>query len=112
MTDVVLPCLDEAAALPWVLARIPDGYRAIVADNGSTDGSPEVAAACGAVVVRVPQRGFGAAVHAGLLTAHRLASAGTVDDDLVCVLDADGSFDPAQLSRVADPVRDGAADLV
>jgi hypothetical protein len=35
MPDVILPCLDEAAALPWVLSRMPLGYRAIVADNGS-----------------------------------------------------------------------------
>jgi glycosyltransferase involved in cell wall biosynthesis len=115
MTDVVLPCLDEAAALPWVLTRIPAGYRAIVADNGSTDGSPDVAARYGAVVIRVPQRGFGAAVHAGLLAADRLATAGSHrsrGDGVVCVLDADGSFDPAQLPRVADPVRTGAADLV
>lgn len=101
--DVVLPCLDEAAALPWVLSRIPDGYRAIVADNGSTDGSPEVAARHGARVVHVPQRGFGAAAHAGLEAAGA---------DLVCFLDADGSFDPEQLPRVVDPVRDGRADLV
>jgi glycosyltransferase involved in cell wall biosynthesis len=113
MTDVVLPCLDEAAALPWVLARIPAGYRAIVADNGSTDGSAEVAAALGAVVVHVPQRGFGAAVHAGLVAADRLAAAaGSTDDDLVCVLDADGSFDPRQLPRVVDPVRAGTTDLM
>jgi glycosyltransferase involved in cell wall biosynthesis len=101
--DVVLPCLDEAAALPWVLSRIPAGYRAIVADNGSTDGSPRIAAAHGAMVVPVPQRGFGAAAHAGLAAARA---------DLVCFLDADGSFDPAQLPRVVDPVRDGRADLV
>jgi glycosyltransferase involved in cell wall biosynthesis len=111
MTDVVLPCLDEAAALPWVLARIPAGYRAIVADNGSVDRSPEIAVRCGAVVVREPRRGFGAAVHAGVLAAHRLAVDGE-DDDVVCVMDADGSLDPVQLSRVADPVRAGAADLV
>ena len=37
--DLVLPCLDEAEALPWVLSRVPDGCRAIVVDNGSTDGS-------------------------------------------------------------------------
>ncbi len=103
MTDVVLPCLDEAPALPWLLSRLPAGYRAIVADNGSTDGSPDVAAAHGALVVPVPQRGFGAAAHAGLLAATA---------DVVCFCDADGSFDPAQLPRVADPVRDGVSDLV
>src|SRR5438552_17061194 len=96
--DVVLPCLDEAAALPWELSRIPAGYRAIVADNGSTDGSAGIARAHGALVLTVPRRGFGAAAHAGLTAA----TAG-----LVCFLDADGSFDPAQLPRVVDPVRDG-----
>jgi glycosyltransferase involved in cell wall biosynthesis len=105
VTDVVLPCLDEAAALPDLLSRMPAGYHAIVADNGSTDGSPEIAAAYGAMVVRVPQRGFGAAVHAGIIAADPA-------DGVVCVVDADGSFDPAQLPRVADPVRDGRADLV
>jgi hypothetical protein len=64
--DAVLPCLDEAAALPWVLGRMPTGYRAIVADNDSTDGSPDVARAHGATVVRATPRGFGAACHAGL----------------------------------------------
>jgi glycosyltransferase involved in cell wall biosynthesis len=103
MTDVVLPCLDEAPALPWLLSRMPAGYRPIVADNGSTDGSPEIAAAHGAVVVHVAQRGFGAAAHAGLLAATA---------DVVCFCDADGSFDPAQLPRVAEPVRAGASDLV
>jgi glycosyltransferase involved in cell wall biosynthesis len=102
-TDVVLPCLNEAAALPWVLSRIPAGYRAIVADNGSTDGSAELAERLGAAVVRVPQRGFGAAAHAGLCAAAA---------ELVCFLDADGSFDPAQLPRVVDPVAAGAADLM
>lgn len=103
--DVILPCLDEAAALPWVLPRLPAGYRAIVVDNGSTDGSAQVAAAYGATVVHAPQRGFGAAAHAGLLAADPA-------DDLVCLLDADGSFDPSQLPRVADPVRAGAVDLM
>ncbi|QXG75956.1 glycosyltransferase family 2 protein [Modestobacter sp. L9-4] len=101
--DVVLPCLDEAAALPWVLSRLPAGYRAIVADNGSTDGSPDVAAALGATVVPVPQRGFGAAAHAGL-------EAATADH--VCFCDADGSMDPADLPRLVSPVQAGTADLV
>jgi glycosyltransferase involved in cell wall biosynthesis len=43
--DVILPTLDEAAALPWVLTRMPAWCRAIVVDNGSTDGSAEVARA-------------------------------------------------------------------
>ena len=69
LIDVVLPCLNEAAALPWVLARMPAGYRAIVADNGSDDGSSRIASCHGAMVVQVPQRGFGAACHGGLLAA-------------------------------------------
>jgi glycosyltransferase involved in cell wall biosynthesis len=103
--DVVLPCLNEAQALPWVLTRMPAGYRAIVADNDSTDGSADVAEQHGARVVQASPRGFGAACHAGLLAADS-------PDGLVCFLDADGSFDPQQLPRVADPVLAGAADLV
>jgi glycosyltransferase involved in cell wall biosynthesis len=45
--DVVLPCLDEEAALPWVLGRMPDGFHPIVVDNGSTDGSARIAAELG-----------------------------------------------------------------
>ena len=101
--DVVLPCLDEAAALPWVLGRMPPGHRAILADNGSTDGSADIARELGAVVVPVPERGFGAAVHAGLLAC---------SSDVVCVVDADGSLDPRQLPEVAGPVLRGSADLV
>ena len=102
MADVILPCLDEAAALPWVLGRLPPGYRAIVADNGSTDGSPGVARSLGARVVDARPKGFGAACHAGLLAA---------TDDIVCFLDADGSLDPQQLPRVVAPLMAGA-DLV
>jgi glycosyltransferase involved in cell wall biosynthesis len=101
--DAVLPCLDEAAALPAVLARFPPGYRPVVADNGSTDGSAGIARAHGAVVVDVPERGYGAAVHAGLLAC---------TSEVVCVLDADGSLDPEQLPYVTDPVVAGQADLV
>jgi glycosyltransferase involved in cell wall biosynthesis len=100
--DVVLPCLDEAAALPGVLAALPAGYQAIVVDNGSRDGSPEIAARYGARVVHEPRRGYGAAVHAGLTAA---------DAELVGVLDADGSFDPAELPALVAPVAAGSADL-
>jgi glycosyltransferase involved in cell wall biosynthesis len=100
MIDVVLPCLDEAAALPWVLGRMPTGYRAIVVDNGSTDGSAEVAERHGAEVVYEERRGFGAACHAGLLAA---------TSDIVCFMDADASLDPAELPRVTGLLAD--ADL-
>jgi glycosyltransferase involved in cell wall biosynthesis len=102
--DCVLPCLNEAQALPSLLRRMPAGYRPIVADNGSTDGSAAVAAAHGAVVVDASsRRGFGAACHAGLVAA---------TSDIVCVMDADGSFDPLDLEIVAEPIRTGAADLM
>jgi glycosyltransferase involved in cell wall biosynthesis len=97
--DVVLPCLDEAAALPGVLSALPAGYHAIVVDNGSTDGSPEVAAAHGATVVHEPRPGYGAAVHTGLEHAR---------SEVVCFLDADGSLDPAELVPLVGAVSDGA----
>jgi glycosyltransferase involved in cell wall biosynthesis len=101
--DVILPCLDEAPALPWVLERMPPGFRAIVVDNGSTDGSGSLAGSLGATVVREPRRGFGAAAQAGLLAATA---------DLVCFCDCDGSLDPRQLPRLAGPLLAGEADLV
>jgi glycosyltransferase involved in cell wall biosynthesis len=104
MTDVVLPCRNEALALPGLLTRIPAGFRAIVVDNGSTDGSAAVARAHGAEVITVTQPGYGAAVHAGIEAADPA-------DGVVCVMDADGSFDPAQLPMIAAPVRTGVATM-
>ncbi len=101
--DVVLPCLNEAGALPWVLSRLPEGYRAIVVDNGSTDGSADVARAHGATVVVEPRRGFGSAAHAGLLAATA---------PIVAFCDADASMDPRDLPLVVDPVAAGDRDLV
>lgn len=101
--DVVLPCLDEAGALPWLLPRLPAGYRAIVVDNGSTDGSPDLARSLGATVVHCPQRGYGAACHAGLEAATA---------DIVVFCDCDGSIDPADLPLLVAPVAGGAANMV
>ncbi|AVV44447.1 glycosyltransferase family 2 protein [Streptomyces sp. ID05-04B] len=101
--DVVLPCLNEAEALPWVLSRIPSGWRALVVDNGSSDGSADIARRLGAVVVDEPRRGFGAACHAGLSAA----TAGTV-----CFCDCDASLDPALLVPFVREVQGGRADLV
>ena len=103
MPDVVLPVLDEAEAIPGVLARLPRGYEPIVVDNGSNDGSARVALNLGARVVTEPARGFGAACFAGLRVA---------TSDVVCFMDCDGSLDPYDLPHVATPVIAGEADLV
>jgi glycosyltransferase involved in cell wall biosynthesis len=99
--DVVLPVLNERAAIPWVLERMPEGFTPIVADNGSTDGSGELARSLGARVVTEPTPGFGAACFAGL-------SAATAE--IVCFMDCDASFDPRDLPLVTAPLEH--ADLV
>ena len=99
---VVLPCLNEAASLPGVLARIPDGYQPLVVDNNSTDDTADVAHSCGAQVVREQRPGYGSAVHAGVEAA---------TTPVVAVLDADGSLDAAELPALVDELC-GGADLV
>lgn len=100
--DVILPVLNERMALPGVLAGLPDGFRPIVVDNGSTDGSAELARSLGATVVHESRRGFGAACWAGLNSA---------TSDVVCFMDCDGSLDGGHLPLVAGPVLAGTAAL-
>lgn len=102
LCDVVIPCRDEAPALPGVLARLPVGFRAVVVDNGSSDDTADVARGLGAEVVDEPRQGYGAAVHAGL----EAASA-----EFVAVMDGDGSMDPADLVPLLALVAAGRADL-
>ena len=98
---VIIPCRDEADSIGAVVAAVPPGYRALVVDNGSVDGTADRARAAGAEVVHEPRPGYGSAVRAGV------AAAAT---DLVAVLDGDGSLDPAQLPALVAAVR-GGADL-
>jgi len=105
--DVVIPALDEEAALPHVLREIPrDVRRVVVADNGSTDGTARVARAAGAEVVQEARRGYGAACLAAL--AHLAAD----PPDIVVFLDGDRSDYPDQLPRLTAPIEAGEADLV
>jgi glycosyltransferase involved in cell wall biosynthesis len=99
---VVLPCLNEADSLPTVLEAIPPGYRALVVDNNSTDGTADVARLHGADVVTEARPGYGSAVHAGI------EAAGT---PIVAVLDGDGSLNPADLPRLVAELERGA-DMV
>jgi glycosyltransferase involved in cell wall biosynthesis len=105
MPAVVIPVLNEAAALPGLLASMPAGYTPIVVDNMSADGSGRLAASLGATVVTEPRRGFGAACWAGLVAADPA-------DGVVCFMDGDGSLAPGALTLVAGPVLASRADLV
>lgn len=100
--DLVLPCRDEAGALSGLLPGVPPQFAVLVVDNGSTDGTGDVARSLGATVVEEARPGYGAAVHAGVVAATR---------EYVAVMDGDGSFDPAELVPLLDDVRSGRADL-
>ncbi len=102
MVEVILPVLNERQALPWVLARMPEGFSPLVVDNGSSDGSAELARELGATVVQEARRGFGAACYSGLMAA---------TTEIVCFMDCDGSLDPCELVAVSGLVVSGQADL-
>ena len=107
---MVLPVLDEVAALPGLLtelAAVPGLLdRAVFVDNGSSDGSAAVLRAAGARVVDEPRRGYGHACLRGLAEA-RAAGAG-----VVVFMEADGSDDPGDLPRLVGPVLSGDLDLL
>jgi len=108
--SVVLPCLDEAGSVALVVRQVLAAFAAndidgevVVADNGSTDGSAEIARAAGARVVDVPVRGYGAALSGGLAAAR----------GAICVMgDADATYPFELLPRLVDPIRRGEADMV
>ncbi|QIS21893.1 glycosyltransferase family 2 protein [Nocardia terpenica] len=99
---VIIPCHNEAGALPGVLAAVPTGYRVIVVDNASTDDTAAVARAAGATVVAEPVPGYGSAVHAGVRAA---------DTALVAVLDGDGSMDAGEIPYLLGDL-DPGVDMV
>jgi len=107
--SVVLPCLDEAETLAACITKAQDSMarlgiegEVVVADNGSTDGSPEIALAHGARVVSVPRRGYGAALRHGITAA---------EGTYVVMADADDSYALDDLGPFVAALR-GGADLV
>ena len=116
---VVIPALNEEAALPLVLDEIPQDFveRVVVVDNGSTDRTPEVAAERGALVVKEPRRGYGYACLAGLAvlfgeTPVEPALTPLGDQDIVVFLDGDHSDYPEDLIELLAPLRAGTAEFV
>ena len=102
---VVIPALDEEQAIGRVLGDLPAFVdRAIVADNGSSDRTAEVARAHGAIVVSEPERGYGAACLAGLEHIG--------DADIVVFMDGDFADHGEEMATLVRPIAEGSADMV
>ena len=104
---LIIPAWNEAPSIGQVLDNLPAGlfHEVIVVDNGSTDGTGEIAAAHGAKVVREVQRGYGSACLAGIANL-------SADSEVVVFLDADRSDDPQEAPRLLEPILADKADLV
>ena len=104
--SVVIPCLDEAANIERCVTdarRVLDESgidgEVIVADNGSEDGSADLARAAGAIVVEEPRRGYGSAYLAGFAAAR---------GDYIVMIDADLTYDFREIPRFVEELDDGA----
>lgn len=103
---ILMPCLNEKDSLPFCIGEARGFLDAsgvdgeiLVADNGSTDGSREVAASCGARVVDIKERGYGAALRGGIAAAR---------GQYVIMADCDGSYDLEHLEPYLEALRNGA----
>jgi glycosyltransferase involved in cell wall biosynthesis len=103
--SVVIPCLNEANSIRICVSKAMEAFRAVglrgevvVADNGSTDGSTEIAEKMGARVVRVEARGYGSALRAGIAAAQGA---------FIVIGDADDSYDFSEVPRFVEKWRQG-----
>jgi glycosyltransferase involved in cell wall biosynthesis len=104
---VVIPAFNEVDCLPLVLEAMPTEIGAvIVVDNGSTDGTSEIATRAGATVIFEPRRGYGQACQAGIQEAAKREA------EVVIIMDGDHSFDARQIQDLAAPIFSDKADMV
>jgi glycosyltransferase involved in cell wall biosynthesis len=102
----LIPAYQEAATIRDVLEAIdqlPLDKQVIVIDDGSTDGTGDIAAANGVQVIRQENRGKGAALQAGI--PH-------IEGEVTVIQDADMEYDPAEVPSLIDPIVTGRADVV
>ncbi len=109
---MIIPALNEEASLPLVLNDLPDVGGVVVADNGSTDRTAEVAREGGAIVVHQPQRGYGAACLAGMQHLAQRVEQGETPPEVIVFLDADYSDHPELLPDLVEPILSGEYNFV
>lgn len=112
LIDVLIPAYNEEKSLPLVLADIPKNLirQIIVCDNGSKDGTADVAQAGGALVIHQPERGYGNACLAGIRYLQNLPP--SEQPDIVVFLDGDYSDYPTELPNVVAPILEEGKDMV
>jgi glycosyltransferase involved in cell wall biosynthesis len=103
--SIVIPALNEAESIGWVLDSLSRDIAAevLVVDGGSTDGTIDLAQAAGARVIHEQQPGYGQACARGVAAA---------SGELIVFMDADGADDPQYLGQLVQPFKDGSADMV
>jgi glycosyltransferase involved in cell wall biosynthesis len=108
--DVIVPARNEASGLGAVLAAVPPRVvrSVVVVDNGSTDATARVAEDAGAIVVREPRIGYGAACLRGIAHVASLPRS----PDVVVFMAGSGCDDPAEIPRLIEPLRENLFDLV